>query len=74
MHKFFIDFNINKKAQYSQISGYRTYVWGERRELNPRMTGSQPVVLTTSPHSPATYIIDILLLLSKEIICKLYYL
>lgn len=26
--------------------------WGERRELNPRMSEPQPDVLTTSPRSP----------------------
>ena len=29
--------------------------WGERWESNPRVSGSQPDVLTTSPHSPLAF-------------------
>lgn len=40
-----------KKADIYQLV---LLIWGERWGSNPRMTGPQPAVLTTSPHSPCT--------------------
>ena len=40
--------NIIKNSQ----SENQTFKWGGRWGSNPRMTGPQPAVLTTSPHPP----------------------
>lgn len=45
-------FSINILEEKKLISQLCLFIWGGRWGSNPRMTGPQPAVLTTSPHPP----------------------